>query len=144
MAYAPQFMVDRSEYVADKERVSTLDDYVKFRLKWFSDERSWPKRTPEQIKQAGRGRRGSFRLGGRTWRNKIWTNDLSAEARYESFSVAWEMESPLRHGEGWDPPHRPEGTWSRACPACEMSTGDLDGGDACPECGRKFDLVSGI
>ena len=137
MAYVPRFLINYSEYTLDKARVRTLEDYLTFERKWF-DTREWPRKTNDKIREESKDKRSPFNLGGRRWGHMDVLYEIPKDAWVEYYSVITSIGAPLQYGQGWDPPRRPQGTWSLDCPASEIFTRDLRGSDICPQCGRKL------
>ncbi len=134
MACEPAFMLRFEEFVAERRRVRTLEDWRAFATRWF-DTSAWPIKSPEQRAAEALRKQGPVRLGGRLWGYTTWVYDLSPEARYEYFSTLRRVGDPIRFG-AVDPDSGERR--AQECPYCEIST-DEPGEAVCPRCGR--DLV---
>ena len=136
MSYTPDFMTNFGEFNAERQRVSSLDEWIAFRDKWFNHDH-WPEKTAEQISAESLKKQGPVQLGGRLWGYTSYRYDLTAEARYELFATYSDVGDPIRFPHIYEIPKTPGSRWAQECPACEISTNDI-GKDDCPRCHRRL------
>ena len=82
MSYTPDFMINFGELAAERKQVSSLDEWIAFRDKWFNHDQG-PEKTAEQISAESLKKQGPVQIDGRLWGYTSYRYDLSAEARYE-------------------------------------------------------------
>jgi hypothetical protein len=136
MSYAPDFMSHFHEFAAERQRVSSMEEWLVFSRRWFNHDH-WPEKTAEQLAKDSRTKQSPVRLGGRLWAYTSYRYDLTPDARYELFATISDVGDPIRFPHIYDIPKTPGSRWSQICPACEISTNDI-GSDQCPKCHRRL------
>lgn len=132
MPFTPAFMKDLETFRRELGELRSLDDWRRFRGRWFGDQ-PWPRRTAEAL-AAAQARGATEVHGGRTFNRTPLPDDLTDDARYEFFA-ALEAVFPVLFPGAADPPGA--GGIRFQCPACELWT-DEPGGERCPACGRRL------
>lgn len=146
MPFEPDFMRAHPQYLEEKARIRTVDDWRRFSHKWFNSDR-WPDKTREQLVAEAESKHGPLRLGGRLWGYTYYLKDISAEARHELFSTRHSIGDPLQAPHMFEPPRWRRWRrrdWSLECGFCEIATFDNEDvfPGACPRCGRSLYWVT--
>jgi len=134
VAYAPAFTRDLEAFRRELASVRTVPEWLGFKQRWFSDQPSWPRRTPEALAALRPGER--FDAGGRTWTRAPLPIDLEPAVRYEYFAALQAGFSVVYPDPGDAPGAGGSGVRFQ-CPACEIWSDD-PGPPACPSCGRTL------
>jgi hypothetical protein len=136
MSFEPIFMLQHEEYLAEKQRVRSVEDWQKFAAKWF-DRSNWPEKDEAQLAEEAPLKRGPVRLGGRLWGYTFFIYDLSPEARCEYLTTVRTLGDPILFPDAANREKVPEEGWSQRCPYCEISTYEM-GDETCPQCGHAL------
>jgi len=136
VGHTPPYMDRFEAFDAERRRMRTVDDWIALRRQWLDDS-AWPRRSPEQLAAMRRGRKQSFRLGGRSWMRTTHVFDLTPEARYELFVTYREFADPIRFPHLATLPKVTGSRWTQQCPACEIVTREI-GSMTCPQCARRL------
>lgn len=128
MPFEPAFMSRLPEFEAALAQVRTVQDWLAFKARFFSDQ-PWPRRTPEAL-AAGRAEPPVV-AGDRVFTRAPLPDDVTPEARYRYFS-AIQVGLAATY-----PADAPSGSVRFHCPACEIWT-DTPGDPACPLCARPL------
>ncbi len=141
MAYEPEFMKRFEEYNKEKQAIKTLEDWRRFKKKWF-DWQNWPRKTAAQQREYEIKCKNPIQAGGRTWHHTLLLLDITPEARYEYSVTSDEIGFPLAFPNGIHKPQDLSNTygWSQECPFDEIATDEI-GDEICPVCGRKLIYV---
>jgi len=142
VVFEPEFMRRRDEYLREKARIGTLEDWRRFQRKWF-DRKRWPEKTAEQLASESQQKSVPLRSGGRLWAHMTIVWDISPEARHELFSTLHAVGDPIEAPHLFEPPRGErwrQSNWSLQCGFCEISTFDdqKEAMVACPQCGRAL------
>ena len=134
--FEPVFMQQFPEFDRERASVRTREQWIAFSRKWF-DEKTWPRKTAEQMAADSQRKREAIRLNGRQWVYTQTVYDLSPEARYEYAFTLHDVGDRIRVPEIFAAAKKPEDGWCQECPYCELSTRDI-GDEKCPQCGRRL------
>lgn len=140
MSYNPEFMLKHEEYIMDKNKIQTKEEWISFRKKWFSS-MNWPKKTPDILKKELPLRVKAGLIGNRYFSTTNYYYDITADARYEMFSAMYMIGYPRIFPNYDFAKANDEFGWYLECPYCQITTRDNLKDNICPVCKREMFLV---